>query len=102
MKTLITTLFLSALLLATGSALGQNNVLYAWRNQLGQAGNFGSADGTNGDARFYYPHGVAAGSAGDPFVADIFKPHDSEADAAGDQLGGDDAGGQRGDSGWCG
>jgi hypothetical protein len=36
----------------------------------GQAGSVGSADGTNSDARFNYPRGVAVDSAGNVYVAD--------------------------------
>jgi hypothetical protein len=36
----------------------------------GQAGNYGSANGTNGAARFYYPAGVAVDAAGNVYVAD--------------------------------
>lgn len=37
----------------------------------GLAGTSGSADGTNSDARFYYPGYVAAGNDGSVFVADL-------------------------------
>jgi streptogramin lyase len=37
----------------------------------GMAGSFGSADGTNSDARFYFPRGVAVDAAGNVFVADL-------------------------------
>jgi hypothetical protein len=36
----------------------------------GSAGNYGSANGTNGVARFYYPSGVAVDMAGNMYVAD--------------------------------
>lgn len=36
----------------------------------GSAGNYGSANGTNGVARFYYPSGVAVDMAGNVYVAD--------------------------------
>lgn len=36
----------------------------------GLAGNYGSANGTNGAARFYYPAGVAVDTAGNVYVAD--------------------------------
>ena len=36
----------------------------------GLAGNFGSADGTGSDARFYDPSSVAVDSAGNVYVAD--------------------------------
>ena len=36
----------------------------------GSAGNYGSANGTNGVARFYYPAGVAVDIAGNVYVAD--------------------------------
>ena len=36
----------------------------------GMAGSSGSADGAGGDARFYYPYGVAVDSAGNVYVAD--------------------------------
>jgi hypothetical protein len=36
----------------------------------GQAGSVGSADGTNGDARFNYPQGVAVDNRGNVYVAD--------------------------------
>ena len=39
----------------------------------GLAGNFGSADGTNSKARFYHPAGIAADSATNLFVADMFN-----------------------------
>jgi len=45
---------------------------YAWSTLAGLCGpaNSGSADGTNGTARFYYPKGVAADGAGNLYVAD--------------------------------
>ncbi len=61
------------MVVATGSALGQNNVVYAWRNLAGQPGGLGSADGTNGAAQFYSPAGVAVDSAGNLFVADTWS-----------------------------
>jgi len=39
----------------------------------GLAGSFGSADGTNSDARFNSPTGVAVDGAGNVFVADYFN-----------------------------
>ena len=36
----------------------------------GSAGQYGSADGTGSDARFYYPEGVAVDSMGNVYVAD--------------------------------
>ncbi|MGA2248818.1 MAG: hypothetical protein ABSH48_28010, partial [Verrucomicrobiota bacterium] len=36
----------------------------------GMAGDYGSADGTNGVARFYYPAGVAVDTSGKVYVAD--------------------------------
>ena len=39
----------------------------------GQAGSGGSADGTNGKARFYYPSGVAVDTVGNVLVADTYN-----------------------------
>lgn len=39
-------------------------------NLAGLAGHYGSADGTGGDARFYFPRGVALDSAGTVYIAD--------------------------------
>jgi formylglycine-generating enzyme required for sulfatase activity/sugar lactone lactonase YvrE len=39
----------------------------------GMAGSLGSADGTNGAARFFYPSGVAVDSAGTVYVADTYN-----------------------------
>src|SRR5206468_2486279 len=39
--------------------------------QAGQAGSFGSADGTGSAARFNHPWGVATDSSGNVYVADI-------------------------------
>jgi sugar lactone lactonase YvrE len=39
----------------------------------GLAGNIGSADGTNGDARFYYPSDIALDSGGSLYVADAYN-----------------------------
>ena len=62
----------------------------------GSAGNSGSADGTGSAARFNGPDGVAVDSAGNVYVADSGNQHDSEGDAG---RGGDDAGGQRRETG---
>ena len=45
---------------------------YTWATIAGLCGttNLGSADGTNGNARFYYPKGIAADGAGNVYVAD--------------------------------
>jgi len=37
----------------------------------GSAGNYGSVDGTNSEARFYGPHAIAVDSSGNLFVADF-------------------------------
>ncbi len=39
----------------------------------GLAGNIGSADGTNSDARFYYPSDIALDSGGSLYVADAYN-----------------------------
>jgi hypothetical protein len=39
----------------------------------GLAGNLGSADGTNSDARFYYPSDIALDSGGSLYVADAYN-----------------------------
>lgn len=39
----------------------------------GRAGHEGSADGTNGAARFYEPHGIATDKSGNVYVADTFN-----------------------------
>jgi len=39
----------------------------------GLAGNIGSADGTNSDARFYYPSDIALDSQGNVYVADAYN-----------------------------
>ena len=39
----------------------------------GLAGNIGSADGTNSDARFYYPSDIAVDSQGNVYVADAYN-----------------------------
>ena len=62
-------------LLAAGlpvAALGQSDYAtpYTFTTLAGLAGNPGSADGTNGAARFRNPEGVALDSAGNLYVAD--------------------------------
>src|SRR5439155_24035759 len=39
----------------------------------GLAGNFGSADGTNSSARFYWPAGITVDGGGNIYVADYFN-----------------------------
>jgi sugar lactone lactonase YvrE len=39
----------------------------------GSAGNYGSADGTNSDAQFYFPAGIAVDGSGSLYVADTYN-----------------------------
>lgn len=39
----------------------------------GQAGNLGSADGTNGSAQFYYPYNLAGDSQSNIYVTDVYN-----------------------------
>jgi hypothetical protein len=54
------------------AALGQANYAtpYTFITLAGKAGYSGSVDGTDSDARFYYPVGTAVDSAGNVYVAD--------------------------------
>ena len=58
------------LVLVNASALGQSNLVYAWRNLTGQPGGDGNADGMGALARFFNPSGVAVDNAGNFYVAD--------------------------------
>jgi hypothetical protein len=52
------------------SALSQS---YSFTTIAGLVGNGGTADGTNTDARFYFPAGVAVDDAGVVYVADLLN-----------------------------
>ena len=56
-------------------ASGQTNYAtpYTFTTLAGLAGAWGSADGTNSAARFYYPEGVAVDSATNVYVADTWN-----------------------------
>ena len=60
-------LALSALL-ATPTAL--HSQPYVFTTAAGTAGSSGTSDGTNSNARFLWPEGVAADTSGNVFVAD--------------------------------
>jgi sugar lactone lactonase YvrE len=70
MKTLNSLFLLAAMVLGNASALGQNGIVYAWRNFAGQPGGPGDSDGTCNMARFNQPEGVAVDRAGTVYVAD--------------------------------
>jgi hypothetical protein len=56
-----------------GSALGQGNAVYAWKNFTGQPGGMGNADGTGSAARFSNPSGVTVDGAGNVYAADTYN-----------------------------
>ncbi len=55
----------------------------------GLAGNYGSADGTNGNAQFHQPSDIALDSSG-TFVADEYNDTILHADTDGNELGSND------------
>ena len=63
-------LLLLALSLVSVATPAQTNIVYAWRNFVGQPGGPGSVDGAGSTARFQSPNGVAMDTAGNVYVAD--------------------------------
>src|SRR5580700_9425915 len=72
-KSLWPAFLLLVLVLASASAPGQTNPVYAWRNLTGRPGGTGDADGPGSAARFFDPSGVAVDSAGNLYIADAFN-----------------------------
>jgi hypothetical protein len=64
----------AAAALVTGAAWPvQAADIFGWTNIVGQPGGYGNADGTGSAARFNWPFGVAADSAGNVYVADTYN-----------------------------
>src|SRR6266702_836158 len=58
---------------ALGFATEVHSQSYSFTTIAGLAGASGSSDGTNSDARFYFPAGIAVDGAGTLFVAEILN-----------------------------
>lgn len=66
-------IILFALTMFAASAPGQTNLVYSWKTFTGQPGGTGNANGVGAWARFNYPYGAAADSAGNVYVADTYN-----------------------------
>src|SRR5260370_1483152 len=58
---------------ALGFATEVHSQPYTFTTIAGLAGASGSSDGTNSDARFYFPAGIAVDGAGSLYVAQILN-----------------------------